>query len=102
MAAVPSITSTSTAEFKVQVGTLSKAVGVLGGYVCGSRDLIEFLHHRGRPFLFSTSHPPSVAAASLAAFDILENEPERVELLWKNTKHFKKGLVDAGFETGDE
>jgi len=63
----------------VQVGTLSKAIGVLGGYVCGSRDLIDFLYHRARPFLFSTSHPPAVAAACLAAFDILENEPERIE-----------------------
>ena len=63
----------------VQVGTLSKAIGVLGGYVCGSRDLIEFLYHRARPFLFSTSHPPAVAAACLAAFDVLEQEPERIE-----------------------
>src|SRR5215204_1623113 len=59
---------------QVQVGTLSKAIGVLGGYVCGSRDLIEFLYHRARPFLFSTSHPPAVAAACIAAFDILEKE----------------------------
>ena len=63
----------------VQVGTLSKAIGSLGGYVCGSRDLIEFLYHRARPFLFSTSHPPSVAATCIAAFDILEQEPERIE-----------------------
>lgn len=84
----------------VQVGTLSKAVGVLGGYVCGSRDLIEFLYHRARPFLFSTSHPPGVAAACLAAFDILENEPERIEQLWANTRYFKAALNDAGFSTG--
>jgi glycine C-acetyltransferase len=84
----------------VQVGTLSKAVGVLGGYVCGSRDLIEFLYHRARPFLFSTSHPPAVAAACLAAFDVLEQEPERIERLWDNTRHFKKGLAAAGFNTG--
>ncbi len=84
----------------VQVGTLSKAVGVLGGYVCGSRDLIEYLHHRGRPFLFSTSHPPAVAAACLAAFDILEQEPERIEALWENTRYFKAGLAAAGFQTG--
>ena len=56
----------------IQVGTLSKAIGVLGGYVCGTKDLIEFLYHRARPFLFSTSHPPAVAAACIAAFDILE------------------------------
>src|SRR5262249_6997750 len=80
----------------IQLGTLSKAIGVLGGYVCGSRDLIEFLYHRARPFLFSTSHPPSVAASCLAAFDILEQEPERIEKLWANTRHFKDGLKAAG------
>jgi glycine C-acetyltransferase len=85
---------------QVQVGTLSKALGVLGGYVCGSRDLIEFLYHRARPFLFSTSHPPAVAAACLAAFDVLEAEPERIAMLWDNTRHFKKGLAAAGFNTG--
>src|SRR3954467_8437157 len=85
---------------QVQVGTLSKAVGVLGGYVCGSRDLIEFLYHRARPFLFSTSHPPAVAAACLAAFDILEHEPERIEKLWSNTRRFQSSLRDAGFITG--
>jgi glycine C-acetyltransferase len=84
----------------IQVGTLSKAVGVLGGYVCGSRDLIDYLYHRARPFLFSTSHPPAVAAACLAAFDILENEPERIEQLWANTQHFQAGLRTAGFSTG--
>src|SRR6202162_3990142 len=84
----------------VQVGTLSKAIGVLGGYVCGSRDLIEFLYHRARPFLFSTSHPPAVAAACLAAFDVLEQEPERIRNLWDNTKYFKQGLTAAGFNTG--
>jgi len=84
----------------VQVGTLSKAIGVLGGYVCGSRDLIEFLYHRARPFLFSTSHPPAVAAACLAAFDVLEHEPERIQRLWDNTKYFKQGLVAGGFNTG--
>jgi glycine C-acetyltransferase len=85
----------------VQVGTLSKAIGVLGGYVCGSKDLIEFLYHRARPFLFSTSHPPAVAAACLAAFDILEEEPDRIERLWENTRYFKGVLKNAGFDTGD-
>ncbi len=85
---------------QVQVGTLSKAIGVLGGYVCGSRDLIEFLYHRARPFLFSTSHPPAVAAACLAAFDVLEQEPERIQALWDNTKYFKAGLQASGFNTG--
>lgn len=85
---------------QIQVGTLSKAVGVLGGYVCGSKDLIEFLYHRARPFLFSTSHPPAVTAACLAAFDILEAEPERIEKLWENTRYFGQGLREAGFDTG--
>src|SRR6202521_4001095 len=84
----------------IQVGTLSKAIGVLGGYVCGSKDLIEFLYHRARPFLFSTSHPPGVAAACLAAFEILESEPERIEKLWENTRYFKAALQNAGFDTG--
>ena len=84
----------------VQVGTLSKAIGALGGYVCGSRDLIDYLYHRARPFLFSTSHPPSVAATCIAAFDILENEPERIERLWSNTKYFQKELAGAGFDIG--
>lgn len=85
---------------QVQVGTLSKAIGALGGYVCGSRDLIEYLYHRARPFLFSTSHPPAVTAACLAAFDLLEQEPERIEALWANTRYFQSALRDAGFETG--
>src|SRR5207248_4758037 len=84
----------------IQVGTLSKAIGAIGGYVCGSRDLIEFLYHRARPFLFSTGHPPSVTATCIAAFDVLENEPERIERLWKNTKFFKKELGGLGFNIG--
>src|ERR1700759_648620 len=84
----------------VQVGTLSKAIGALGGYVCGSRDLIDYLYHRARPFLFSTSHPPSVAASCMAAFDILEEEPERIERLWSNTRYFQGELKRAGFNIG--
>ncbi|MFP5236675.1 MAG: glycine C-acetyltransferase [Acidobacteriota bacterium] len=84
----------------VQVGTLSKAIGALGGYVCGSRDLIDYLYHRARPFLFSTSHPPSVAASCIAAFDILEQEPERIERLWSNTRYFQGELRNAGFNVG--
>ncbi len=84
----------------IQVGTLSKAIGALGGYVCGSRDLIEFLYHRGRPFLFSTSHPPSVAATCIAAFQVLEDEPERIEKLWVNTRFFKRELGSLGFDIG--
>ncbi len=84
----------------IQVGTLSKAIGALGGYVCGSKDLIDFLYHRARPFLFSTSHPPSVAATCIAAFDVLENEPERMEKLWHNTHFWKKELGLLGFNIG--
>jgi glycine C-acetyltransferase len=84
----------------VQVGTLSKAIGALGGYVAGNRNLIEFLYHRARPFLFSTSHPPAVAAACIAALDVLMEEPEIIERLWHNTRFFKEGLVRLGFDTG--
>ena len=84
----------------IQVGTLSKAIGVLGGYVAGSKNLIEFLYHRARPFLFSTSHPPAVTAACLAALDILETEPRWIEKLWDNTRFFKAGLAQLGFNTG--
>jgi glycine C-acetyltransferase len=84
----------------IQVGTLSKAIGALGGYVCGSRDFIDFLYHRARPFLFSTSHPPSVAASCIAAFDVLEQEPERMEKLWENTRSWKKELGSLGFDIG--
>ncbi|MDO8794132.1 MAG: glycine C-acetyltransferase [Vicinamibacterales bacterium] len=84
----------------IQVGTLSKAIGVLGGYVAGSRALVEFLHHRARPFLFSTSHPPAVAASCIAAIDVLEQEPEIIDRLWENTRFFKAGLARLGFNTG--
>src|SRR5579863_2999590 len=84
----------------IQVGTLSKAIGALGGYVCATRDTIDFLYHRARPFLFSTSHPPSVAATCLAAFEVLEEEPQLIEALWANTRFFKEGLKRAGFNTG--
>jgi glycine C-acetyltransferase len=84
----------------IQVGTLSKAIGALGGYVAGNRNLIEFLHHRARPFLFSTSHPPAVAAACIAALDVLLEEPEIIERLWENTRFFKEGLQRLGFNTG--
>jgi glycine C-acetyltransferase len=86
----------------IQVGTLSKAIGALGGYVCGTRDLIDFLYHRARPFLFSTSHPPSVAATCIAAFDVLENEPQWMEQLWANTRFWKKELGLLGFNIGGQ
>jgi glycine C-acetyltransferase len=84
----------------IQVGTLSKAIGALGGYVAGSRALIDFLYHRARPFLFSTSHPPPVAAACIAAIDVLLEEPELIDRLWDNTRFFKAGLTQLGFNTG--
>jgi glycine C-acetyltransferase len=84
----------------IQVGTLSKAMGALGGYVAGNANLIDFLHHRARPFLFSTSHPPSVVLACLAALDVLMEEPEIIERLWDNTRFFKEGLHRLGFNTG--
>jgi glycine C-acetyltransferase len=84
----------------IQVGTLSKAIGALGGYVAGTRNLIDFLTQRARPFLFSTSHPPGVAAACIAALDVLLEEPQIMERLWDNTRFFKEGLVRLGFDTG--
>ena len=86
----------------IQVGTLSKAIGSIGGYVCGSRDLIDYLYQRARPFLFSTSHPPSVTATCQAAFSLLdsENGERLVKKLWSNTKFFKRKLKKLGFDTG--
>jgi glycine C-acetyltransferase len=84
----------------IQVGTLSKAIGALGGYVAGNRNLIEFLYHRARPFLFSTSHPPAVAAACIAALEVLLEEPQIIDRLWENTRFFKAGLQRLGFNTG--
>ena len=84
----------------IQVGTLSKAIGALGGYICSNRNTIDYLYQRARPFLFSTSHPPSVAAACIAAFEVLEEEPQLIEQLWSNTDFFKEGLKKLGFNTG--
>ncbi|MBI4260429.1 MAG: glycine C-acetyltransferase [Actinobacteria bacterium] len=84
----------------IQVGTLSKAIGALGGFIAGPAHLIEWLVNRGRPFLFSTSTPPAVAAACLAALDVLEEEPERIDTLWERTRFFKDGLHALGFDTG--
>ncbi|MCM3616185.1 glycine C-acetyltransferase [Sutcliffiella horikoshii] len=85
----------------IQVGTLSKAIGVLGGYVASSRSLIDYLIHKGRPFLFSTSHPPAVTAACDEAIQVLLEEPELIEKLWDNAKFFKDGLVKLGYDTGE-
>jgi glycine C-acetyltransferase len=86
----------------IQVGTLSKAVGVLGGYVCGSRELIDFLYHRARPFIFSTSHPPAVVGACRAAFEVLDSVTgeKLIKRLWSNTKFFKRKLKKLGFKIG--
>lgn len=84
----------------IQVGTLSKAVGVLGGYVASSKTLIDYLIHKGRPFLFSTSHPPAVTSACIEAINVLLEEPKLIERLWDNTKFFKEGLEKLGFNTG--
>ena len=86
----------------IQVGTLSKAIGAMGGYVCGTRDLIDFLYLRARPFLFSTSHPPATAAACQAAFSLLDSlEGEKlIKKLWSNTKFFKRELKKRGFTFG--
>jgi glycine C-acetyltransferase len=84
----------------IQVGTLSKAVGVLGGYVAGSQNLREILIQRARPFLFSTSHPPAVAAACREAIRVMQEEPELIERLWANTRRFKAELARLGFDTG--
>src|SRR5438094_974723 len=85
----------------IQVGTLSKAFGVLGGFIAGPRHLIEWLQNRGRPFLFSTSAPPAVVAACIAALDVIRDEPDRLARLWSNTELFKAGLHDLGFDTGE-
>jgi glycine C-acetyltransferase len=84
----------------VQVGTLSKAIGVMGGYIAGRQHLKDYLVQRCRPLLFSTSQPPAVAAACIAAIDVLEQEPERIERLWDNTRFFKAALKELGFDTG--
>jgi glycine C-acetyltransferase len=84
----------------IQVGTLSKAIGVLGGFIAGPPHLIEWLQNRGRPYLFSTSAPPAVVAACLAALDLIADEPERLARLRENAASFKAGLHDLGFDTG--
>ena len=86
----------------IQVGTLSKAIGSVGGYVCGSRDLIDFLQQRARPFLFSTSHPPAVTATCQSAFELLDSEAgdKLIKKLWANTKFFKRRLKKLGFNIG--
>ncbi len=83
----------------IQLGTLSKALGVVGGYIAGSAVLKDWLINRGRPYLFSTAHPPMVAAALIAALDVMETDPEPMARLWSNTRWWKRALQDAGFDT---
>jgi glycine C-acetyltransferase len=89
-----------TGRWDIQIGTMSKAFGVMGGYVCGPRALIEFYMHKARPFLFSSSHPPAVVAACAAAIEVMESEPALHKSLWDNTTYFKEGLRRLGFNTG--
>lgn len=84
----------------IQVGTLSKAIGVLGGFIAGPRVLTRWLENRGRPYLFSTSAPPAVVAACMTALDVIQDEPDRLERLWSNTRAFKSALHELGFDTG--
>ncbi|MDQ2986439.1 MAG: glycine C-acetyltransferase [Armatimonadota bacterium] len=83
----------------IQLGTLSKALGVVGGYIAGSKSLKKYLINRGRPYLFSTALPPSTASALIAAIDIMETDPEPMARLWNNTRWWKKELADLGFDT---
>ena len=84
----------------LNIGTLSKAVGVVGGYVAASQTVRDHLIHKARPFLFSSSHPPAVVMACIAAIDVLEQERQLIERLWENARHLKKGLAELGFDTG--
>lgn len=83
----------------IQLGTLSKALGVVGGYIAGTKLLKEWLINRGRPYLFSTAHPPMVAAALIAAIEVMETDPTPMQRLWDNTRWWKNALKEAGFDT---
>ena len=88
-------------QIAIEMGTFSKAFGVVGGLVAGSRDMVNFAFNKSRTWLLSGSHPPAVAAAQKATIEVLETEPEHVRNLWDNTRYFKKELVSMGFDTGD-
>ena len=88
-------------DVQVEMGTFSKAYGTIGGHISGSESLVKFAYNKSRTWLLSSSHPPAVAAATIAAIDVLENEPKHVENLWKNTGYFKKAADDLGFNTGN-
>jgi len=88
-------------EVHIEMGTFSKAYGTIGGHISGSDSLAKFAYNKSRTWLLSSSHPPAIAAATIAAIDVLENEPQHVENLWKNTNYFKKAVEDLGFNTGN-
>ena len=88
-------------KVQVEMGTFSKAFGVVGGHISGSQDLINFAYNKSRTWLLSGSHPPAVAAACIAAIDVLEKEPQHVRMLWDHTRHFKKAMKDLGFNIGN-
>jgi len=88
-------------QVHIEMGTFSKAFGVVGGHISGSRDLVNFAYNKSRTWLLSGSHPPPVAAACVAAIDVLEKEPQHVRQLWDNTKYFKKTMKDLGFDIGN-
>jgi glycine C-acetyltransferase len=88
-------------KITVEMGTFSKAFGVVGGYVSGSNDLRSFALNKSRSWLLSGSHPPATTAACIAAIDVLETEPRHVKKLWSNTKYWKKQLRSAGFDIGN-
>jgi len=88
-------------EIHFQIGTFSKAFGSFGGMLAGSRDLILFAYNKARTWLLSAAFPPHVAAANIAALEIVEKEPERVKKLWDNTKYFKKEVENMGYDTGN-
>jgi glycine C-acetyltransferase len=87
-------------KVQVEMGTFSKAFGVVGGHVSGSKDLVNFAYNKSRTWLLSGSHPPAVVAACIAALDVLEQEPQHVQKLWDNTRYFKKAMIDLGFDIG--
>lgn len=89
-----------TQRVDIQLGTLSKAVGVVGGYIAGSKPLVDFLKQRARPFLFSTGAPPAVAAACIAGIEVMRDDPTLTERLWTNTRYWQEGLRRLGFDLG--